>query len=59
LARLLTSVRRDLRPATAEQRLAHGMLWGALGLLNTARAMAAERDPAPQECNGGGNILNL
>ncbi|HRQ81840.1 MAG TPA: hypothetical protein PKZ97_12050 [Azospirillaceae bacterium] len=59
LARLLTSLRRDLRPATAEQRLAHGMLWGALGLLNTARAMAAERDPAPQECNGGGNILNL
>lgn len=59
LARRLTCLRRELRPATAEQRLAHGMLWGALGLLNTARAMAAERDRAPQECNGGGNILNL
>lgn len=59
LARRLTSLRRDLRPATAEQRLAHGMLWGALGLLNTARALQAERDRAPQECNGGGNILNL
>lgn len=59
LARRLTMLRRELRPATAEQRLAHGMLWGALGLLNTARAMAAERGRAPQECNGGGNILNL
>lgn len=59
LARRLTTLRRELRPATAEQRLAHGMLWGALGLLNTARAMAAERDRAQQECNGGGNILNL
>lgn len=59
LARRLTGLRRELRPATAEQRLVYGMLWGALGLLNTARALAAERRRAPQECNGGGIILKL
>ena len=59
LARRLTALRRELRPATAEQRLAYGMLWGALGLLNTARALAAERRRAPQECNGDGIILKL
>lgn len=64
LARRLTTLRRSLRPTNAEQRLAHGMLWGALGLLNTASAMTADQGKAqqsraPQECNGAGNILNL
>lgn len=46
LMRRLATLRRELRPANAEQRLAHGMLWGALGLLNTARAMADEKAAA-------------
>lgn len=43
LMRRLMTLRRNLAPRTQEQRVAHGMLWGAIGLLNTARALANDR----------------
>lgn len=46
LMRRLVTLRRNLVPATPEQRLAHGRLWSAIGLLHTAIAMAEERAAA-------------
>lgn len=43
LMRRLMALRKTLNPRTQDQRAAHGMLWGAIGLLNTARALAHDR----------------
>lgn len=43
LMRLLVSLRRDLRPANAEQRAARGALASAILRLDTAAALAEER----------------
>ena len=52
LMRLFIDLRRTLRPRDADQRAAYGRLSSAILLLDTARAMAADRDAADRPRSG-------